>query len=53
MSAAIHAVREGDMSCNKAAAMWEIPEATLRRYLKTDNEVGMVTINVHLPKRTI
>ena len=53
MSVAIHAVREGDMSCNKAAATWEIPEVILRRYLKTHNGVGMITINMHLPNRTI
>ena len=39
MNAAIHAVREGDVSYYKAAATYDIPEATLRRYLRTDEEV--------------
>nr|CAD7591837.1 unnamed protein product [Timema genevievae] len=38
MIAAMHAVREQHMSCNMAAITYEIPEATLRRYLKTEPE---------------
>ncbi|KAJ8870379.1 hypothetical protein PR048_029400 [Dryococelus australis] len=38
MEAAMHAVREGRMQCNMAATIYEIPEATLRRYLNIDPE---------------
>ncbi|KAJ8887212.1 hypothetical protein PR048_013427 [Dryococelus australis] len=38
IEAAIHAVREGRMECNMAAATYGIPEATLRIYRNTDPE---------------
>ncbi|KAJ8882561.1 hypothetical protein PR048_014372 [Dryococelus australis] len=38
MVTAMHTVREGRMSCNMAAITYEIPEATLRKYLNTDPE---------------
>ncbi|KAJ8868403.1 hypothetical protein PR048_029919 [Dryococelus australis] len=47
MEAAMHAVREGRMSCNMAATTYEIPEATLRRYLNIDPEHIIPT---NLPK---
>ena len=37
MAAAVRAVKDGNMCCNKAATRWEIPEATLRRYLKKND----------------
>lgn len=36
--AAIHAVKEEGMSCNRAAETFQIPESTLRRYLKKQPE---------------
>ncbi|XP_023216192.1 tigger transposable element-derived protein 6-like isoform X2 [Centruroides sculpturatus] len=38
MIAALHAVKEENMSCNLAAKTYEVPEATLRRYAKKKNE---------------
>ena len=37
---AMHAVREDNTSINMAAATYSITEATLRRYLKNNTEVG-------------
>ena len=42
MVAALHSVRNNGMSCNMAAATYdipEIPETTLRRYLTKNEEV--------------
>ncbi|KAJ8869453.1 hypothetical protein PR048_028443 [Dryococelus australis] len=39
MESAMHAVREGRMSCNMATTIFEIPVATLRRYLNIDPEL--------------
>nr|CAD7595871.1 unnamed protein product [Timema genevievae] len=52
MIAAMHAVREQHMSCNMAAITYEIPEATLRRYLKTEPEEVAVE-NDHPPQTNI
>ena len=39
MVAALHAVRNDGMSCNMAAATYEIPKTILRRYLTKNEEV--------------
>lgn len=41
--AALHAADEENMSCNRASLLYEIPEPTLRRYLKKRRD------NVELP----
>lgn len=48
MLSAVNAVKEG-MSCNAAASVHGIPEPTLRRYLKTADEVNSYINFIFLP----
>ena len=40
---AMHAIRDDNISINKAAAKYQIPETTFRRYLKKNAKVRQTT----------
>lgn len=47
MTAILLAVKEDGMACNTAATTFQVPEATLRRYLKKPDEVIRLYSNSH------
>ena len=44
MKEAVLVVKQGVMSCLTAATTYDVPEATLRRYLKKKDEVDIIIV---------